>query len=179
MILYLSAKNASKEYNRLSGIINRNLFPHNSGGYKSQIRVPGRWGSGKNSFFPGWLLPVSSHRVGGLGKEIEEKTQRHRENSLVFPFLKTLNLLDECSTLRAHLTLMSFSGGSDGKESAHSWETGVQSLGLEGSLEKGMASHSSILAWEIPWTEESGGLKNMRSQKIEPFSKHSTLAVKA
>ena len=37
----------------------------------------------------------------------------------MFPFLKTLNLLDECSTLRAHLTLMSFSGGSDGKESAH------------------------------------------------------------
>ena len=62
---------------------------------------------------------MSSHRVGGLGKEIEEKTQRHRENSLVFPFLKTLNLLDECSTLRAHLTLMGFTSGSDGEESAH------------------------------------------------------------
>ena len=148
MILYLSAKNASKEYNRLSGIINRNLFPHNSGGYKSQIRVPGRWGSGKNSFFPGWLLRASSHRVV-IGEERQRKRHRdRREKSLVFCFMKTLNLLDECSTLRAHLTLMSFSGGSDGKESAHSWETGVQSLGLEGSLEKGMASHSSILAWE-------------------------------
>ena len=169
MILYLSAKNASKEYNRLSGIINRNLFPHNSGGYKSQIRVPGRWGSGKNSFFPGWLLRASSHRVV-IGEERQRKRHRdRREKSLVFRFMKTLNLLDECSTLRAHLTLMSFSGGSDGKESAHSWETGVQSLGLEGSLEKGMASHSSILAWEIPWTEESGGLKNMGSPKVEPF----------
>ena len=37
-------------------------------------------------------------------------------------------------------------------------ETRVQSLGLEDPLEKGMATHSSILAWEIPWTEEPGGL---------------------
>ena len=53
----------------------------------------------------------------GLGKR-EEKTQRHRENSLMFHFMKTLNLSDQCSTLRAQLTLMGFSGGSDGKESA-------------------------------------------------------------
>ena len=37
-------------------------------------------------------------------------------------------------------------------------ETSVQSLGQEDPLEKGMATHSSILAWEIPWTEEPGGL---------------------
>ena len=37
-------------------------------------------------------------------------------------------------------------------------ETRVQSLGWEDPLEKGMATHSSILAWRIPWTEESGGL---------------------
>ena len=37
-------------------------------------------------------------------------------------------------------------------------ETQVQSLGREDSLEKGMATHSSILAWEIPWTEEPGGI---------------------
>ena len=37
-------------------------------------------------------------------------------------------------------------------------ETRVQSLGREDSLEKGMAAHSSILAWRIPWTEEPGGL---------------------
>ena len=36
-------------------------------------------------------------------------------------------------------------------------ETQVQSLGQEDPLEKGMATHSSILAWEIPWTEEMGG----------------------
>ena len=37
-------------------------------------------------------------------------------------------------------------------------ETWIQSLGQEDPLEKGMATHSSILAWEIPWTEEPGGL---------------------
>ena len=43
--------------------------------------------------------------------------------------------------------------------------TRVQSLGQEDPLEKGMATHSSILAWEIPWTEEPGGLQFMGSQK--------------
>ena len=45
-------------------------------------------------------------------------------------------------------------------------ETWVQSLGREDSLEKGMATHSSILAWEIPWTEEPGGLQSMGSQRV-------------
>ena len=45
-------------------------------------------------------------------------------------------------------------------------ETQVQSLGQEDPLEKEMATHCSILAWEIPWTEESGGLQSMGSQKI-------------
>ena len=41
------------------------------------------------------------------------------------------------------------------------WETWVQSLGWEDPLEKGMATHSNILAWGIPWTEEPGGLQPM------------------
>ena len=41
-------------------------------------------------------------------------------------------------------------------------ERQVQSLGLEDPLEEGMATHSSILAWRIPWTEESGGLQRVR-----------------
>ena len=40
----------------------------------------------------------------------------------------------------------------------------VQSLGQKDPLEKGMATHSSILAWRIPWTEEPGGLQFMESQ---------------
>ena len=43
--------------------------------------------------------------------------------------------------------------GSDGKQSACNQETWVQSLGWEDPLEKGMATHSSILVWRIPWTE--------------------------
>ena len=43
-------------------------------------------------------------------------------------------------------------------------ETWVQSLGQEDPLEKGIATHSSILAWEIPWTGEPGGLQSMGLQ---------------
>ena len=42
----------------------------------------------------------------------------------------------------------------------------MPSLGQEDPLEKGMTTHSSILAWEIPWTEEPGGLWSMGSQRI-------------
>ena len=45
-------------------------------------------------------------------------------------------------------------------------ETRVQSLGQKDPLEKGMAIHSSILAWQIPWTEESGKLQSMGSQRV-------------
>ena len=42
----------------------------------------------------------------------------------------------------------------------------VRSLGQEDPLEEGMATHSSILAWRIPWTEEPGGLQSMGSQRV-------------
>ena len=46
-------------------------------------------------------------------------------------------------------------------------ETWVLSLGQEDPLEKGMATHSSTLAWEVPWIEEPGGLQFMGSQRVE------------
>ena len=46
-------------------------------------------------------------------------------------------------------------------------EMPVLSLGQEDALEKGMATHSGILAWRIPWTEEPGGLQSMGSQRVE------------
>ena len=46
------------------------------------------------------------------------------------------------------------------------WETRVQSLGWEDPLEKGMATHSSILAWRIPWMEEPGRLQFMGWQRV-------------
>ena len=45
-------------------------------------------------------------------------------------------------------------------------ETQVQSLGQEDTLEKGVATHSSILAWEIPWAEEPVRLQSMESQRV-------------
>ena len=45
-------------------------------------------------------------------------------------------------------------------------ETQVQSLGQEDPLEEGMATHSSILAWSIPWTEEPGGLQSIGLQRV-------------
>ena len=45
-------------------------------------------------------------------------------------------------------------------------ETWVQSLGWEDALEKDMATHSSILAWRIPWTEELAGFKSMGLQRV-------------
>ena len=47
------------------------------------------------------------------------------------------------------------------------WETWAQSLGQEDPLEKGMATHSSIFAWRIPWTEEPGSLDFMGSQESD------------
>ena len=46
-------------------------------------------------------------------------------------------------------------------------ETRAGSLGQEDPLEKGMATHSSILAWKIPWIEEPGGLRSMWSQMLD------------
>ena len=45
-------------------------------------------------------------------------------------------------------------------------ETQVQSLGWEDPLEEGMAAHSGILAWRIPWTEEPGGLQSVWLQRV-------------
>ena len=58
------------------------------------------------------------------------------------------------------------SGGSDVKESACYAGDPVRSLGREDPLEKEMATHSSILAWRIPWKEEPGGLQSLGFQRV-------------
>ena len=58
--------------------------------------------------------------------------------------------------------VMGFPSGPDGKESA----CNAGDLGQEDPLEKGMTTHSSILAWRIPGTEEPGGLQSMGSQRV-------------
>ena len=52
------------------------------------------------------------------------------------------------------------------KNLAAVWETQVQSLGQQDLLEIGMVTHSSILAWRIPWPKEPGGLQSMGSQRV-------------
>ena len=64
----------------------------------------------------------------------------------------------------AILWKQSKSGGSNSKESAAMQETQVQTLGCEDPLEKGMAAHSTLLAWRIPWAEETGRPQSMRLQ---------------
>ena len=61
---------------------------------------------------------------------------------------------------------MGFPGGSEVKNPLAMQETWVRSLDWEDPLEKGMATHSSILAWRIPWTEEAGRLQSMGSQRV-------------
>ena len=61
--------------------------------------------------------------------------------------------------------LWGFPDGSAVKNLHVMWETGVQSLRQKDPLEKEMATHSSILAWEIPRTKEPGGLQSVGSQK--------------
>ena len=60
------------------------------------------------------------------------------------------------------MSWQSFPGGSDGKESALS----AGNVDHEDLLEKGMATHSSILAWRIQWTEEPGGMQSMGSPRV-------------
>ena len=59
-----------------------------------------------------------------------------------------------------------FPGGSMVKNPPAVRETWVESLGWADALEEGMATHSSILAWRIPWTEEPGGLPSVESQRV-------------
>ena len=64
---------------------------------------------------------------------------------------------------------LSFPGGWDCKESAFQCREHGFTLGLEDLLEKKMTTHSRILAWEIPWTEEPGRLQSMGSQKSQTW----------
>ena len=81
----------------------------------------------------------------------------------VFPGLPGGWFQDDSSALGLLCPLFpkGFPGGSDGEESAWKGDDPVRSLGQEDPLEKEMATHSSILAWRIPWTEEPGGLQSM------------------
>ena len=116
-----------------------------------QVMTRGCWGSrGKQQSYQShppspWLVP----------------------NMTVFSKTSKKNLVFQYVNMNFHITeTWGFSVGSGSKESAWMQETWVWSLGGEYHLEKEMASHSSILAWRIPWTEEPGRLQSMGSQRV-------------
>ena len=71
--------------------------------------------------------------------------------------------------------LWGFFVGSMVKNLPAMWETWVQSLGREDPLEKEMGAHSSILAWRIPWTEQTGGLQSIGSQESQIWLSDKTM----
>ena len=89
--------------------------------------------------------------------------------ALSVPFAWNAFPLCVLSTFKCELLgrVLGFPYGSAVKNLSAMQETWVQSLGWEDPLEKETASHSNILAWEIPWTEEPGGPQSMGSQRVE------------
>ena len=81
-------------------------------------------------------------------------------------FQSTLSSLFTLFTCSPFCSSLCFPGGSDDKNLPTMQETWVQSLGWEDILEKGIATHSISLAWEISWTEEPGGLQSKGWQRV-------------
>ena len=81
-------------------------------------------------------------------------------NILYFHFLYFVNILVRPLYLRTSLVAQTV------KYLPTMWVTQVQSLGREDLLEKKMATHSSVLAWKIPWTEEPGRLQSVGLQRV-------------
>ena len=75
-------------------------------------------------------------------------------------FCQVLLLITNCRYLQASLVVQMV------RNLPGMQETQVQSLGWEEPLERGMATHSSVLAWRIPWTEEPGGLQSKGLQRV-------------
>ena len=85
--------------------------------------------------------------------------------------LQTYESLDSHSSTKYLLSVpympgMGFPSGTVVKNLPVVQETGIGSLGQKDPLEKGMDTHSSMLAWRVPWTEEPGGLQSMGLQRI-------------
>ena len=85
----------------------------------------------------------------------ELKHPKNRNNSALFGYMQFGSL---------YVLWRGFSGGSAVKNLPAMQETMVRALGWEDPLEKQIATHSNILAWEIPWTNEPGGLQSTGSQ---------------
>ena len=123
---------------------------------------------------PGWQLlhrgqPESKHlpraRASGLQDHNVSYISSTKDDQAVKDhFMHTW--LTEYGFIKWHDSIWASLGAQMVKNLPAMWKIQVQSLGGEDCLEKGMAIHSSILAWTIPWTEEPGGLQSMGSQRV-------------
>ena len=110
----------------------------------------------------------SCPQLMALNSELGVKTPRNPDTSpgaLIVEIYQTL-LVSRTSLFIPECTNRSFPGGSDGKESAYNSGDTDSIPSWEDHLEKRMATHSSTLAWRIPWTEGSGGLQSMGLQRV-------------
>ena len=105
------------------------------------------------------LLPTGPSEYVCWGEEVGERQPKGQE------YLLDRCLTDSQAGIKISRRNMGFPGCSVVKSLPTMWETQVQTLGWEVPLEKEIATHSSILAWEILWTEEPGGLQTMGSQR--------------
>ena len=107
-------------------------------------------------------VPVASHSGQGIVRVVSLLPVVIGMKWYLFEVLFWFLIKTVFFFLVAACELLDFPGGSEGKESAYNSGDPCQ----EDPLEKGMTSHSSILAWRIPWTEEPGGLQSMGSQRV-------------
>ena len=127
------------------------------------------WGWGAQGIWWQWCLselwPFLCLRFApGVGVKVlyPGETRTRKAERLSCPQAPCCPLIFLCVLLQKG----GFPVGSDGRESARSAEDLGLILGWEDPLEKGMSTWSSVLAWRIPWTEESGGLLSMGSQRV-------------
>ena len=154
---------------------------HHPGGTMGRVRPPEL---GLVAGAPKWGLPGGMWTIGWktIWKEPEPQkrswgcrryTGNREEKHYGFPFLPSLNLLPELpigqptwSWKQGNLGIVVFLVAQTVKNLPAIWETWLWSLGWGDPLEKGTATHSSVLAWRIPWMEEPGGLQSMGSQDM-------------
>ena len=131
--------------------------------------MKGSWSSGRTVSFVCFNLPSSYSLLSDQWQPLEKQKQNP-----TFPVLygaKTgLNHFYISFPRNSHYYLIylrkDFPGGSEGKESACNAEDLSSIPEKRSPLEKVMATHSSILAWRIPWKEQTGGLQSMGSQRV-------------
>ena len=106
------------------------------------------------------ILVASSKRSSRFQKAILQNYSLRLSKNLKFPGERSILFQFEQGSNWFFLVVQM------AKNLPATWETWVQSLGQDDLLEKRMATHSSILAWRIPWKEDPGGLQSMESQKV-------------